>query len=503
MAMEWRVSAILPLALGILLVAYFVVVIPVYNVYFHPLRKYPGPKLWAASIVPWLRTFISGEMPTKSLEMHNKYGPIVRTGPNELSFNTAEYWDAVMGHRKAGQSENMKAAYYVSHDPNALIFAPRDDHSRQRRMLSRGFSTASMLEKQPIIRGYVDKLIKQLHERIQKGETKFNMGMWYNCTTFDIMGDLTFNESFGCLEAGALHPWVALIFATIKAAALQITLQRMPLFKPLLPFLVSPRIIKQSIDHQKVTAEKLASRLAQGERPDFFQAMISHKGGLTMTDVELQSNCELIIIAGSETVATALSGASYLLTANPRTLQKLVDEVRSSFAHEDEIDMVSTGQLPYLHAVIEEALRVYPPAPNALAREAPEGGTFILGEHVPAGTILSCQHYSAYHSEVNFKHPDSFIPERFMGDAEFASDRREVLQPFNYGPRNCIGMNLAYAEMRMIMARIIWNFDLTLAEESRNWFQVNVKGRGFIGWERPPIYIHLKPRDMGSRSSDN
>ncbi|KAI1381279.1 cytochrome P450 [Hypoxylon crocopeplum] len=482
--------ATLLLAMGAILVAYFVVVISVDNVFFHPLRKYPGPKLWAATQFPWLRTFIAGDMPKKTLEMHNMYGPVVRTGPNELSFNSAEYWEAVMGYRKSAEPENMKAAYAVAHDPHTIVFAARNDHYRLRRMLSQGFSTSSMLKKQPIIRGYVSKLIQRLHERCQNGKAKINVCAWYNCTTFDIMGDLTFHESFGCLETGELHSWINMIFATIRASALMMALRRVPALKHLLPFLVSPKIIKQSVDHRKITAEKVASRLAQGERPDFFQSMISHKNGLTMSDVEIRSNAETLIIAGSETVATALSGASYLLTANPKTLQKLTTEVRSSFASEDEIDMVATGKPAYLQAVVEEALRVYPPAPNGFAREAPAGGTFLMGQHVPAKTVLVCQHYSAYHSEANFKHAESFIPERFMGDPEFASDRREVLQPFNFGPRNCIGKNLAYAEMRMILARIIWNFDLTLAEECRNWFHDNVEHGGFVVWAKPPLYVH-------------
>ncbi|KAI1358949.1 cytochrome P450 [Xylaria arbuscula] len=496
-----QASERLLIAVGILLIAY-IIAIPVYNLFFHPLRRYPGPKLWAASPLPWLRAFIAGDLPRKTLELHNKHGPVVRTGPNELSFNSAEYWEAVMGHRKAGEPENMKAAYVAAHDPHTIVFASRDDHSRIRRMMSHGFSTSSMLEKQPVIREYVDKLILQLHGRCQDGAAKMNMCVWYNCTTFDIMGDLTFQESFGCLETGVLHPWIALIFSNIRASAVMMGLRRVPILKPLLPLLISPKIIKQSIDHRKLTAEKVASRLALGEKADFFQTMISRKNGLTMSDVEIRSNAETLIIAGSETLATALTGTTYLLTANPRALHKLADEIRSSFISEDEIDMLSTGKLTYLQAVIEESLRVYPPTPNGFPREAPAEGTIILGQHVPAKTVLACQHYSAYHSESNFKYPEAFIPERFLGDPEFASDRRDVLQPFSFGPRNCIGKNLAYAEMRMILARIIWNFDLALAEDCRNWYNENVEHGGFIVWAKPPLHIHLKPRQLVPRGSN-
>jgi cytochrome P450 len=174
----------------------------------------------------------------------------------------------------------MKAAYAVAHDPLSIVFAPREAHSRLRRLLSHGFSTSSMLEQQPIIKGYVSLLIQRLRERGQNGAAKLNVCEWYNYTTFDIMGDLTFNESFGCLEKGEMHPWINLIFATMRTSAFMMALRRVPALTPLLPFLVSPKLIKQSLNHRKLTEEKVANRLAQGERPDFFQSLITPKGGL-------------------------------------------------------------------------------------------------------------------------------------------------------------------------------------------------------------------------------
>lgn len=88
-------------------------------------------------------------------------------------------------------------------------------------------------------------------------------------------------------------------------------------------------------------------------------------------------------MAGSETTATALTGATYLLTKNPRALAKLADEVRSSFNDENTIDFTETAKMPYLCAVTEESLRLYPPGPNAQPRITPSGGNIILGEHIP------------------------------------------------------------------------------------------------------------------------
>jgi cytochrome P450 len=97
----------------------------------------------------------------------------------------------------------------------------------------------------------------------------------------------------------------------------------------------------------------------------------------------MYENSNTLIVAGSETTASALSGATYLLATNPAVLEKLNNEVRCAFTTEDEIDLVSTGQLKYLSAVLEETLRAYPPVPTALPRVTPPGGQQILGQWVP------------------------------------------------------------------------------------------------------------------------
>ncbi|KFX86931.1 hypothetical protein O988_09454, partial [Pseudogymnoascus sp. VKM F-3808] len=93
----------------------------------------------------------------------------------------------------------------------------------------------------------------------------------------------------------------------------------------------------------------------------------------------------------------------------------------------------------------------------------------INGQWVPPKTLVSVNQWAAYHTEKNFREPNSFIPERWLSDRRFESDTKEVLQPFSIGPRNCIGKSLAYAEMRLILARLLWNFDLKLVDDSKDW----------------------------------
>lgn len=95
------------------------------------------------------------------------------------------------------------------------------------------------------------------------------------------------------------------------------------------------------------------------------------------------------------------------------------------------------------------------------------------------------------HSSEYWADPFRFAPERWTGeDPKFAGDHLDAMQPFSVGPRNCIGRNLAYAEMRLILARIIYSFDMCLAEDSANWLEDQ---RCYILWDKPALNVHLTP----------
>jgi cytochrome P450 len=175
---------------------------------------------------------------------------------------------------------------------------------------------------------------------------------------------------------------------------------------------------------------------------------------------KLISNAEILIIGGSETTATLLSGVTYLLLKNPGAYRTLTGEVRSTFNSEEEINLVSVTKLRYMLACLDEALRMYPPVANGLPRVCPKGGAEILGAHIPervchkcfgcflqialwliaaAQTYVSIHQWALYRRDEYFTDPNNFHPERFLSDPRFLHDRRDMLQPFHVGPRNCLG----------------------------------------------------------------
>ncbi|CAG9982954.1 unnamed protein product [Clonostachys byssicola] len=477
----------------------YVTSILVYNIYFHPLRNYPGPKIWAASRIPYALMIISGHSHKRVLQLHEQYGEVVRIAPDELAFISPEAWHNIMGHRKQGQGENGKDPLFWEPQPNAIIAASRENHGRLRRVLAHGFSSQAIMDQQPLVRRYVDLLIERLRERCKDGTEPVGMVSWYNWTTFDIIGDLVFGESFGCLEGSDYHPWVKFIFDAVRINAIQTMFRRWTVTRFCLRWFLPKSLMERAFKHRKLSEEKVAQRLGLGHsRPDFMEAMSHPKAGLSMTMPEIIDNAKFLILAGSETTATALSGATHLLATHPEVLAKLEQEVRTSFIDESQIDLITVQRLDYMLAVLNEAMRFYPPVPTPPLRVTQPQGDTILGHYVPGGTLLGIWQWPMYHSPKNFTLPDAFAPERWLGDPRFAGDRIQALQPFSVGPRNCIGKNLAYAEMRMILARIIWNFDLRLVEPDFNWFDAN---KTYVLWEKPEYHMYLTPRDMSKKVS--
>lgn len=132
--------------------------------------------------------------------------------------------------------------------------------------------------------------------------------------------------------------------------------------------------------------EMLKKRLAMKElRADLFEGLAKRSDDFNISFGELSSNAFILIIAGSETTATTLAGATYLLTRNPHILEKLTQEVRSAFKRSEEININSVNKLTYMLAVLNESLRMYPPVTSNLVRTVPPGGSTVAGNYVPGG----------------------------------------------------------------------------------------------------------------------
>ncbi|KAG7142067.1 Averantin hydroxylase like protein [Verticillium longisporum] len=438
-----------------------------YNVFFHPLRHYPGPFLQGASKIPWFLHQTGGTLAFHTQRLHEKYGPVVRIAPHHLSFTDPQAFKDIYGHR-------IGAAI-----PHNIISSTIEDHRGLRRSLAHGFSDKAMREQEPIIGRYVDLLLLRFHglcgAAAEGTAAVVDLKNYYNWTTFDAIGDLVFGESFGCLEANKQHPWVDAILSAVHQGAFLIGLNYLG-FGELVELVMLLALATSVKTLSAYTDARLESRLAaKPGRADLFEGVLRKRDELGLTFAHLAGNASLLVVAGSETTATLLSGATYLLVSNRHVLDKVTKEVRETFASADDINLSSVGGLSYMLAGV------------------PLGGQTIAGNYVPVGTLVEVQQWSANHSTDNWADPWTFRPERFLDSEEEAAakgNKFEALQPFSVGPRNCIGRNLAYAEMRLILARVLYDFDLELAPQSEGWLETQ---KAYSLWNKPPLEIKLTP----------
>jgi cytochrome P450 len=176
--------------------------------------------------------------------------------------------------------------------------------------------------------------------------------------------------------------------------------------------------------------------------------------GNPLSDAELHDELVTLLIAGHETTASALSWALYWIHARPEVQDKLRYELDRLGDHPDPLEFI---HLPYLNAVCQETLRIYPVAPTTGIRIL--GRAMTVGDYeFPQGTVLFPSIYLVHHSEHLYPDPKSFKPERFL-ERQFAP--YEFL-PFGGGHRSCIGMAFALMEMKLVLATILrqWRLEL-------------------------------------------
>ena len=380
-------------------------------------------------------------------ELHDTHGPIVRTRPDTLTFNTADAWKDIYGSRPGkGQLQKDERFYRVGGDNRThIVFCNDEDHTRMRKLLSHAFSDAALRQQEPIMAEYFELLVNQLKKRIdgeEKGEV--DLKKWYNFLTFDIIGDLCFGESFGALESGEYHKWMGNLLGGAKYGRIMVIAT---FYQPLMMILrglmaMIPAVGRAQKEHDEFTNVKTQARLdRKTDRNDFMTYILRHNDERGMSKDEIMNSSGLLIIAGSETTATLLSGLTYYLLKHPAAYEKVKAEVRNAFEKAEDISLTSTGHLPYLFACMEEAFRLYPPVPLALPRMTPKEGAMIGSTFVPGDTRVAVAQYASYHSATNFHNPEAFVPERWLPNPpeEYKNDNTSVLNPFSTGPRNCIG----------------------------------------------------------------
>ncbi|KAJ5976705.1 hypothetical protein N7501_000047 [Penicillium viridicatum] len=371
----------------------------IYNRLNSPLARIPGPAISKWTDLVYIHYWFAGKAPNYVHELHENYGPIVRTGPNRVDICSV---DAVKEIHKTN-SRFLKSPWYRTLIPNNMenVFSTTDPyfHSSRRRLLASPISDTSLHQHEDLITGRKSQY------------------------TLDLEG------------VSALQP-------------IRTTFPNLVLFGRYLPLPALKRAVAigkrmriyaaQSVQRYK---KILAENPSNPKKTLFTKLFDPEKGGLA--DDEIQKEAQGYIVAGSDTTAVTLTYLTYAVCGNRRIRDKLVAEVTvlSEPIHDNDI-----RNLPYLNMVISETLRIYTAVPFGLPRSVPSEGASFNGYFLPSGATVSTQSYSLHRDPTIFPDPYTFNPERWENPTK---EMKDISIPFGGGSRICIGLHLARMELRL------------------------------------------------------
>ncbi|KIM73430.1 hypothetical protein PILCRDRAFT_829164 [Piloderma croceum F 1598] len=468
----------LTLAVGIAFTLHYVLILVYVTTYrlspFHPLAKYPGPIKNKLSKLTMSYISLTGKQHTYYRNLHRRYGDIVRTGPNELSVNSVDAVQPVLG--AAGLP---KGPFWYNRGPDGVpetVVGTRDpfEHKRRRKTWDRGFGTAA-------IRNYEEIVVKKARELLEQFEKRagheIDLSMWMSYFSYDFMSDMAFGINFDMMRTGYDSTGVR------KAVEGELILTAIMAHIPwLFTYLRLFPVIKIRQRLFDLVATYMNRRLAEGSNIKDLMYYLTDEEGLEPvkpTMPTIHSDGLVAVVGGSDTVATPLTGLWYYLLLEPAKLKRLQNEVDIYFpGGEEPLDVTRMANMPYLNACINEVLRLLPPVISGSQRSVKtgSGGRNVGPYFIPEGNQVLNHTLSLHRNPRYFSpYPDTFWPDRWLPERdreELPSNETFILNhaayiPFSYGPANCVGKNVALLEMRAVTCYVVQKFMFKVKEGFR------------------------------------
>ncbi|SPO04753.1 related to pisatin demethylase cytochrome P450 [Cephalotrichum gorgonifer] len=479
------------------------------------LNRYPGPLL--ASLTDWWRFWdVYGQRPERThIALHEKYGDVVRLGPNTLSFANPKALKSIYGLNKGF----VKSDFYIvqqsvfkgSRLPSLFSTTDNTFHAQFRRCVNSAFAMSALVQYEPFVDNTTKLFLERTSELFAGNPEGCDFTRWLQFYAFDVIGEITYSKRHGFVEKNedveGIVDYLGKLFLYVAPIGqipfLDLLLLKNPIYLKLSEWGIVDATFPVARFARARMSERLPSLSADGSilptkgaskpqtQPDLLSKFLAAHDARPafMTDTLVQTMAVSMAFAGSETTAISLSAVFYYLLRNPACLARLRQEIddaaRAGLFSDSESGIVTFSEsqkLTYLDACVKEAFRMHPAGGLPLERIVPPGGAEIAGEFVKGGTIVGCSAWVIHRNkEVFGEDVDMYRPERWLPaeGADPAEEERRIkamdgcMIQFGMGSRTCIGKNISLLEIYKLVPSLLRRFEIRFQDPSKEWRLIN------------------------------
>lgn len=401
------------------------------------------------------------------MQLALQHGHVVRCAAGPLSFLSLTHPDAVQHvlvtkQRRYGK-DTFQYRLLAEVTGGGLLTTDGDAWLGRRRLLQPSFHRDRIAKFAPVFVHFAERMVERWREPAERGETLDVAAEMMHVALQAVVKTLFGAEIGDRKDQLARATLTVLNHIMFRARTLGLVPRWLPL-RPNREAHAALRVLDEAIYGTIDRRRSGRHDERDAGTSDLLARLIStpaEHGRTALTDSELRDEMITMLIAGHETVASALTWTWYLLARHPEIDRTLTDEVRA-VCGDGPLTGGMVSRLPYTAAVFQETMRLYPPA-WVITRRAREDD--VIGDHrVRKGTLVVLSPYVTHRHPEFWTAPDRFDPERFLPVG--SSERpRYAYFPFGGGPHLCIGNHFAMVEATLIIATVIRRYRVTVAEE--------------------------------------
>lgn len=458
-----------------------------------PLRAIPGPLLASCSRSWKVWSTYSGHTELDHIALHKKYGPVVRTAPNEVSFSSPNAAKDIFAVGKGFHKTMFYSVFPPKHAPDIFTEVREWKHAQMKRYAVTPYSLAQMQKRSEPIESMIMDLMSHLDRYAVPKQRECNLGNLLHYFAFDVLGEVAFSRRFGFLEQevdieGSIKniddvQWYDGIVGQIPE--FDILLRNNPL-RPYLPFWKPEPTTMTRIAIEELEKRKQNDGSYDSAGIDLLAELLrAHEGNAEKFSVnDVFSIAHGAVFAGSDSTASTMQSFFYHILNEPEVyanIKREIHEAQKSGGLSSIVQYAEAQKLEYFQACLKEAMRVRPAVGLGIYRTVPPEGAKIDGQFFPGGTEVAVNGWVLHRDQGVFgQDTEAFRPERwFERDAKLMSshmyqvchsfihgDSPNVTQ-FGGGSHLCIGRNLALFEMNKVLIQILREYDMELVHPGR------------------------------------